>query len=60
MDNKSLIIIVTYNSGDFIENCLKSVVSQSYRDWHLIVVDNNSADDTVRKVQGFQEPDCRT
>lgn len=51
MDNKSLIIIVTYNSREFIERCLESVASQTYKNWHLVVVDNNSSDDTVKRVR---------
>jgi GT2 family glycosyltransferase len=54
MDDKSLIVIVTYNSSVFIENCLKSVASQTYKNWQLIVVDNNSADDTVKKIRGLR------
>ncbi len=54
MGIKSLIIIVTYNSQNFIENCLRSVAEQSYKDWFLIVIDNNSRDDTITKIREFR------
>ena len=54
MDNKSLIIIITYNSGGFIESCLESIVSQSYKNWDLLVIDNNSSDDTIKKIREFR------
>jgi len=54
MDNKSLIVVVTYNSQDFIENCLKSIIEQDYKDWFLVVIDNNSSDSTVRKIKDFR------
>jgi len=56
MEQKSLIIIVSYNSESFIENCLRSIIAQNYRDWFLVVADNNSSDRTVeiiREVRNF-------
>lgn len=54
MSSKSLIIIVTFNSSQFIENCLKSVTSQTYRGWQMVIIDNGSADDTVKKIRSFR------
>lgn len=52
--DKSLIIIVSYNSQDFISRCLASVVSQSFGGGHMAVIDNNSSDGTVRQVRDFR------
>ena len=42
------VIIVTYNSADQIENCLRSAYEQSSSiSQEVIVVDNGSQDDTV-------------
>jgi glycosyltransferase involved in cell wall biosynthesis len=41
------IIVPTKNSEEFIEKCLISISKQSYKDFELIVVDNNSTDKTV-------------
>jgi len=59
MDNNSLIVIVTYNSQDFIEGCLKSVAAQTYDSWQLLVLDNNSSDRTVEKIRGFRNQTTR-
>lgn len=40
------IIVPTYNSSQFLDMCLKSIVEQSYSNIELIVVDNNSKDNT--------------
>lgn len=40
------IIVPTYNSLPTLEACLKSVKNQSYKNIELIVVDNNSKDNT--------------
>ncbi len=54
MHNRSLIVIVTYNSRDFIEDCLRSVTGQTYRDWKLVIVDNNSSDGTLSSIRQFR------
>jgi hypothetical protein len=40
------IVIVTYNSRDLVDQCLKSVAEQTHVDHEVIVVDNASADGT--------------
>ena len=44
---KISIITVTYNSAKFINDCLKSVKTQNYDNIEHIVVDGNSADETL-------------
>lgn len=53
------IIMPTYKCGRFIVESIKSVQSQSYRDWELIIIDDCSDDDTIRKVQELQTFDKR-
>lgn len=43
--------LVTYNSERYIKECLDSIFSQSFRDWQLLVIDNNSTDDTVKFIE---------
>ena len=40
------VVMPTYNSAEFIEESIRSVQAQSYRDWELILVDDCSTDDT--------------
>ncbi|RLC94490.1 MAG: hypothetical protein DRI39_02735 [Chloroflexi bacterium] len=48
------VIVVTYNSGNDIEACLRSVLAQELPGFEVIVVDNRSVDDTVQVVKaGF-------
>jgi len=51
MKDKSLIVIVTYNSGNFIEDCLMSIAEQNHRSWQLVIIDNDSSDDTVQRIR---------
>ena len=47
MSQKVSILIPTYNSSQYIEECLYSVVKQDYDNLEIIVVDNESTDNTV-------------
>jgi len=40
------VVIVTYNSEEFIKSCLESVFIQGYKDFEVIVIDNGSQDKT--------------
>lgn len=51
---KITIIIPSYNSQDFIEDCLRSIDNQSYKQFEIIIVDNESTDKTVEIVKKFQ------
>lgn len=53
MPNISL-LIVTYNSSDTIKECLESLEEQVYRDFEIILVDNNSKDNTIAIVNEFR------
>jgi len=48
------IIILTYNSEGYIENCLQSIFAQTYRNIEVLVVDNNSKDNTVKIIENWK------
>lgn len=41
------VIIPNWNGKDLLEDCLKSLANQSYKNFELVVVDNNSNDGSV-------------
>lgn len=43
---KISIIIPAYNSEKTIKKCIDSVLSQSYKDWELIIINDGSTDNT--------------
>ena len=48
---KVSIVIVNYNGAQFIENLFKSLYQQTYRDFEVIFVDNNSQDNSLQLLQ---------
>lgn len=49
------VIIATYNSQDYIEECLGSVLDQNFDDFECIVVDDGSADGTSQIVKSIKD-----
>jgi len=45
------IFICNYNKREFVVNCVKSLLEQSFCDFDLFVVDNASTDDSVEKLR---------
>lgn len=50
---KVSVIIPIYNVAPYIERCLKSVVSQSFNDVEVIIVDDCGTDNSMDLVQAF-------
>lgn len=49
------VIITMYNSSKTIEKCLLSMLDQSHKNIEIIVVDDESSDDSVERVTSFIE-----
>lgn len=53
MTNKQLvsIIVVNWNAKDYLDNCISSLLDQTYDNFEIILVDNASSDDSVNFVK---------
>jgi len=49
------VVMPAYNCEKFIEQAVRSVLSQTFTDWELIVVDDCSDDETANIVKGFAD-----
>ena len=59
MDNLVSIITPCYNSELYIEDCVNSVIAQSYDKWEMIIVDDCSSDSSLEKIMLFSDIDSR-
>ena len=53
------IVLPTYNRAHLIETAVKSVLSQTFSDWELIIVDDGSTDNTQKIINKFAASDQR-
>ena len=48
-----------HNGEKYISDAIKSVIAQTYQDWELLVIDDNSTDNSVNLIKSFIENDSR-
>jgi len=53
------ILIANYNNGKYFKDCYNSLISQSYRNWEVIIVDDASTDDSVEIIEAVIKNDPR-
>ena len=47
------VILPNYNKSKFIEDAINSVIAQTYNNWHLYIIDDNSTDSSVEIINKF-------
>ena len=57
MDRNDLVsvIMLSHNSAQYVEESVRSVMAQTYQNWELLFVDDNSKDDTVTKMMDLKD-----
>ncbi|WP_049946208.1 CDP-glycerol glycerophosphotransferase family protein [Butyrivibrio sp. WCD2001] len=53
------VVVPSYNTDDFIDQCLDSITNQTFKDIEVIVVDDGSTDSTVKKINKHIKKDKR-
>ena len=59
MQNLVSIIMPNHNGEKYIAEAIESVISQTYKKWELLIIDDNSSDDSVRIIKSYIEVDKR-
>jgi GT2 family glycosyltransferase len=54
-EEQLIISIVSWNSAKTIKACIESVLNQTFTDFKVLVIDNNSHDDTCAIVEQFKD-----
>jgi len=47
------VLMANYNNADFLEEAIKSVLSQTYPYWELIIVDDISTDNSIEIIKSY-------
>ena len=53
------IIVPVYKVEDYLDNCLKSLINQTYSNWEAILVDDGSPDSSGEICEKYARQDCR-
>lgn len=59
MKEKVSIIVPVYNAANYIEQTIQSILAQDYENWELLLVENGSTDESVAKIQAFEDARIR-
>ena len=47
------------NAGNFLKECIQSIINQNYTNWELIVCNDHSTDHSLKVLQSYSEKDER-
>lgn len=53
MDTNFLVVVTVYNSENYIEGCIRSILNQNYKNFKLVVVDDCSTDNTTKIIKSI-------
>ena len=56
---KVSVIITSYNYEKYIRETINSVLNQTINDWELIIIDDNSTDNSIDIIMEFANKDTR-
>ncbi|UNW04349.1 glycosyltransferase [Acinetobacter indicus] len=53
------IIVPVYNTGEFLSQCIESLINQTYRNLEIILINDGSTDNSLTICKSFEEIDSR-
>ena len=59
MEELVSVIVPVYNVGKYVGDCIESLITQSYKNIEIILVDDGSTDDSGRICDAYADKDCR-
>ena len=59
MDQKISVIVPVYNAENYLNRCIESVLTQTYTDWQMVLVDDGSEDESLKVCQKYADLDNR-
>lgn len=59
LEPKVSVIVPLYNAAQYLHQCIKSILSQSFKDFELILIDDGSTDDSLKICKSYEQSDNR-
>ena len=61
MNSQPLVSVLMncYNGSKYIKESIESVLSQTYKNWELIIWDNRSNDQSIKIIDAFKKQEKR-
>lgn len=59
MDSLVSVIVPVYNTGRFLNDCLKSIVLQTYHNLEIVIVNDGSTDNSAEIIGKYAQSDSR-
>src|ERR1035437_2272954 len=56
MDPKVTFVVPCYNLAHLLPECINSILTQSYEDFEILIMDDCSPDATPQVAQSFRDP----
>ena len=56
---KISVIVPVYNIEHYIEECIKSILNQTFKEFELLLVDDGSTDSSLNICRGYEKKDNR-
>ena len=53
------ILTPVYNASLYLDDCVESVIAQTYQNWELLIIDDGSTDDSLQRAMKWAERDQR-
>ncbi len=59
MSSTVSIIVPVYNTGQYVGECIESIINQNFNDWELLLIDDGSTDESAQICKGYAIRDNR-
>lgn len=56
MASKISVLVCTYNAEKYINQTIQSILNQTYTDIEVLILDNNSKDQTTKFIESIKDP----
>ena len=57
--SKVSVVVPVYNAGNKLDKCIRSILNQTFKDFELILINDGSTDNSLKKCMDYRAKDPR-